>query len=385
MRDLQYTALKVTLALQVAVVLVDASRLWLVPCPIFGVRWPQKKYRNAAVMHKRTPVDEKMAINAAIIVIAAAFVSLLHVLTSQNAVPALHEEGIALQAMSISLHPVRGSRDQLLTTVRRSRDIPQHRRAASVLNDSADAATVVTRLSCEGASSESRGCNFSQICWNAAGESYPRSRLELYSSTPRADSRACIVGDGRDPHTVCDDDFFWLYPGTVRSTFCQYRATIKAPPAASTIAAWIEEKVLVFNRHYPDNYAHAVCDDFFPIFVLLQRELGWTPTSALEWLDAGHAPLDSNLPPRTDAHLRAYSVLYADFHGMHYPTNRLFARVFPNVQQLSPERFEKQFGVKKDASGTDGAATRLCFRDAFAGAPGLSMVRTCYAVRASDG
>ena len=94
-------------------------------------------------------------------------------------------------------------------------------------------------------------------CWNIKGDDWPRHRLEMYGPPATDGKRRCIRAGGDDPVTVCDNQIDWLWSGTVRSHTCQYRATLKEGPIpADRVAAWIPGHTIVFNRHYPDNFAH---------------------------------------------------------------------------------------------------------------------------------
>ena len=110
-----------------------------------------------------------------------------------------------------------------------------------------------------------------------------------------------------------------------------------------------------------------MCDDFFPLYLKLQSELGWTPESAFEWLDAGLPPLDTQPPP--DSAPPHFNIFYNDFAGgPGYASNRVFSRMFPNVRQLNQYKFGADFGASGDKP-------YVCFQSVFMGAPGLSMVR----------
>ena len=232
----------------------------------------------------------------------------------------------------------------------------------------------ISRMYCAGGEPDNRQCTFTNACWNLHGMDWPQHRLELYAPS---NANRCLKSSGPDSVETCHGVTDWIWPGTVRSSTCQYRSTIlDGPIKTETVAAWLDEKVLVFNRHYPDNYAHAVCDDFFAIFVLLQREFGWTPESAQEWVAAGFAPLDMKAPPAdvvaaatAGTGPKYYSLIFADFAGgPGYGVNRLFARIFPNVRQLAPQKFDEHFD-------TSGERPRVCFKSVYMGAAGLSMVR----------
>ena len=94
-------------------------------------------------------------------------------------------------------------------------------------------------------------------CWNIRGDDWPRHRLEMYGPPAADGKRRCLRAGGDDPVTVCDNQIDWLWSGTVRSHTCQYRATLKEGPIpADRVAAWIPGHTIVFNRHYPDNFAH---------------------------------------------------------------------------------------------------------------------------------
>ena len=181
----------------------------------------------------------------------------------------------------------------------------------------------------------------------------------------------------------------------MRSSQCNFQPTVRAAAIpADLVAAWVDHPIFVLNRHYPGNYAHAVCDDMFPIFHYMKHWLDWSEDSAYAWTAQGRPPLmttpfsaiesspgrsingtpSEGVPVKSRSH--PLGLLYIDWQHPVEDVHRggitlaakLTGRLFPNVEIINPAGWKTQYGASP-------SKPLVCFRRALMGAPGMSLMR----------
>lgn len=113
-------------------------------------------------------------------------------------------------------------------------------------------------------------------------------------------------------------------------------APAAAPPEAGPRGVvWRPEPAMILSRHYPNNLAHTITDDIFPLFKLAARELGWDPASGTNTAYPGGnitaVLVDSDILGNPPWLLKLYPTLLPGI------TPVLAGTMFPPGTTMSPE------------------------------------------------
>ena len=154
---------------------------------------------------------------------------------------------------------------------------------AAVVPLSQPADGTFSSLHCSGSSGENRTCRIYNACFDKSlKESDGTPMLVVYSGESRTMTMQLLGEDGVTRILPMPLDK-WPPKGPLAfSGVLLMTAPMKILPETrpgsipeEQVAAWIDAPQTVLARHYLRNFAHVVCDDWYPLWWLLTRWMGW--------------------------------------------------------------------------------------------------------------
>ena len=226
----------------------------------------------------------------------------------------------------------------------------------------------VSSVKCAGTNPENRTCRMYNVCFDSTGPVETQDgTFALYSGTDAASVLIDIAGAGV---AVPFSGGHVANKGSIY-TGAPVRLLVRVRPGripADKVVQWIDTPLAMLGRHWPSNWAHAVCDDYFALWWILTRWMGWRPPLAGE--------------PATSANVGALFVDDRYFHPDATPAAyRTFTEWFKGLPLVYKDANGYVLRVNHTPAGiiTEETATGgrplVCFRSVTLGVAGWTMMR----------
>lgn len=123
----------------------------------------------------------------------------------------------------------------------------------------------VSTARCTGPDSDTRTCRVYNMCFDSTGPVQSQDgTFVLYTGSDSTTLQIDIEGAG----TAGFSGGVLAFKGSLRTDAPVRLSPVVRPgrvPAAQ-VAKWVDTPLVMLGRHWPSNWAHAVCDDYFPLW-----------------------------------------------------------------------------------------------------------------------
>ncbi len=228
---------------------------------------------------------------------------------------------------------------------------------------------------CEGDDILNRVCFLSNVCHDRGGAwtLFAADGERCVRSSSGSGSGSGSNGPGEST-VVCHNDPL-VFIGSLRYNWGILSPAVigvPAPPPGTADVKWHEGPAILQTRHFPDNTAHCVTDDVYPVFWALRRKIAhpaYCGEGAGEDGVGGNSDKEKGPP---------VIVVWQDGWNADAPLTSKYFSLYHHLAGATVDRLHDGAWLVDGtggAVGSSGSFSTVCFRKVYVGTPGVSLHR----------